>query len=800
MERSEDMPPPRRVMRAAMAALRSVGMITTLVVAGILAAAVAAFLLQVRHEKDAELVLTRDASAVAAAAQVETSSAFRRVKDVASFMAVAGIPSQSNYERYLQEADVIGQDWLEEMVFIQPVRRDQLNEFVAKERRESGRRVNLRLGPAQRDGHWLVSRTLAGQKRAIGLDVKNIPGVDGPLIEAMRTDRERYTRISPAAAGLLNVFLNKPGVVASGPDVLTGVIPVRYGASNTRLGWLLVQIRVSKLVRTADLASLETHLRLLTPRRPGDVVAFSLDGQEPKDPPADSFVSSFDQGQMGWQMSVWSHERPGLSGHAIVVLVLGILASLTLGLLGTAQRRANRAREALLRSEQDRRRDDLTGLPNRVGLGEALEETLAQPSTTAVLFCDLDRFKVINDSLGHQAGDQLLKVVGKRLRASIRQDDVVGRFGGDEFVVICKNLNEGKEAEHVAERVLSTVAAPLKLEGTEVEVNVSIGIAVSSADEPRTCHELLRDADVAMYAAKKARTGQRAFDGALRRDAMDRLDIEGALRSTLKDDLLRVEYQPVVASVGHRLVALEALARFDDPILTAAGPQRVIPVAEEIGLVGALGEKVLMSACEQMVAWNGLRPDAPPLQVSVNVSETQLRDANFVGLVRKTILTSGLAPDQLILELPESAITRNMQLAMNVFLELDEIGVQVSIDDFGSGRSSLTEMIRFTTIDELKLDRSLVSRATAPSVRALLISAVTEIARGLNARLVAVGVETQEQLATVNSSGVERAQGFLFAKSLRPSELSEIVADSEHKIRPQLHSEFAHVAAPTMDF
>jgi len=799
MRRKEDARSLHRVIHVAIVACRSIGAVTTIIVVGVLLSGVAAFLLQSRHEKDGELVFTRDASALAAATQVETSAAFSRLNDLASFLAVAGVPTQSSFQRYLQEANLQGQDWLEGTVFIEPVGPDELQDFVAREYEQSGRRVDLRLDQTVEGEHWLVSRTVAAREDFIGVDVGGIPG-GGPLIDALRTDRQRFTQVAPATAGAVNIFLGQPELLQAGPDLLTGVIPVRDSVKDERLGWLLVQIRVSELVSSASTAGLKTNLRLVNFRQPGDVVAFSLDGTKAKRAPADSFRRYFTHDGMEWELRVWSDARVSLSPLAAVVLILGSFASLALGLLLLIQRKAQSVRQELTLSEENRRRDDLTGLPNRVGLGESLDEALAEASTTAVLFCDLDRFKVINDSLGHQVGDELLKVVARRLRASLRQHDVVGRFGGDEFVAICADLNEPTEVEVVADRILKSVARPMKIDGAEIEVAASVGIAVSTPEEPRTCHELLRDADLAMYAAKRQRSGRRVFDGALRKEALDRLEIESALRTTLKDDLLRVEYQPILNARGHELVAVEALARFNEPVLASAGPQRVIPIAEETGLVGALGARVLELACSQMAGWNQLRPDARPLQMCVNVAEAQLGDPEFPQAVRRALQAAGLPGEQLVLEVPERAITKNMQASANLLRGLAGTGAQISIDDFGTGQSSLAEIMLLTSICEIKIDRSLVSGPGARSVQGLLISAITEIARGLDARLVAEGVETQEQLARATVAGADRVQGFLFSASQRPEQLDAIVSDPGGRIRPSLRSEQApHIAAPTVD-
>jgi diguanylate cyclase (GGDEF)-like protein len=757
-----------------------------------------AMLLQDRSEQEHEVQFTQEATTLATAAHVGTGATFGRINDLTSFLSVAGVPTQNSFQRYLREADLLGQTWLEGVAFVEPVAHEDLAAFVARERRQSGQRVKLRLRDENADEHWLISRTLAPDMDQIGVDVKDIPGFEAVVAAVDLESEPLYLQLTQAQADTYNELVGATDPVGSGSDTLAGVIPVREGGSGARLGWLLVELRPNAIVRTGSTTAAHARLRLLSNAIPGQDILIPLTSDAPYEEEHHGFTQEFSTSGMTWELAISSDEHVGLGGTAVMVLVLGILASLSTGLLLALQRKAHSVGDQLSRSEHDRRIDPLTGLPNRLGLAEAIDEALQDQKTTAVLFCDIDRFKVINDSLGHQAGDELLCLVAQRLQSSTRSDDVVGRFGGDEFVVVCRHLEKAAEAEHVAERILARIAPPVKIAGTRVEVGASVGIALSGPDERRTRDEMLRDADAAMYTAKKMRSGHRLFDAALRRKALDRLSIESALRTTARDGLHRVKYQPIVATGSHRLVALEALARFDHPVLAAAGPERVIPIAEEIGLVRTLGDRVMTAACQQLATWNQMRLDAAPLQVTMNLAESQLRDPELVSKVQQAVLGSGIAPRQLVLELPESAVTQDLNRSMVLLGELAEIGVELAIDDFGSGHSALSDIVRLTTVSELKIDRSLVSGSAASSVRSLLISAISEIAKGLDARLVAVGVETQEQLARISSAGVDRAQGFLFSDPLLPEELTEIITDATNPIRPRLHSESTHAALPAI--
>ena len=763
---------------------------------GVLASIGAGLYLQRQHQEDWQRGFEHDAAELASAIEFETNAAMRQLGVVGSFVAISGRSTQDDFQGELREAELLGEEWVERIALVQPVPASGLRSFVARERRASGRRIDLRLRDARGADHLLIAATVARFGDQIGRDLRGLHVLERRLIATRGNGEPSFFQLKQIDGDALT-YAGAGDLLSSDPGLLTGIVPVRSGPSDALIGWLLVQVRPDRIARAARDSDLASHLTLVDTR--GDDATYALTrGDIPSDPAA-TYTRDFSERGLDWSIAVSPRGDAGLSIAALTVLLLGVLGTIGITGLIAQRRRAERFLSRLSESERDRRADSLTGLPNRVGIGEALEEALADEATTAVLFCDLDRFKIINDSLGHQAGDELLVAVADRLRASLREKDVVGRFGGDEFVAICRELESPSDAHRVAERILANVARPLKVAGTDIEVATSVGIAVSTPDEPRSSDELLRDADTAMYAAKKYRSGMRAFDGALHREAKDRLEIEAALRTALKEDLLRLEYQPIVGSVSHRLEALEALARFEHPVLREAGPQKVIPVAEEVGLIGPLGERVLRLACEQMARWNVMRPDAPPLQVSVNVASAQLRDPSFVKTATRALHASGLHAAQLILELPESAVTRDAARSMEAVRALAEIGVGVSIDDFGSGRLSLTDIAVLETITELKIDRSLVSGPASPSVRGLLVSAIAEIGRGLGANLTAVGVETQEQLAAISSAGVGRAQGFLFSRPQRPEELTEIIATPDRSLRPRVAVESPHMSLEGLD-
>ena len=447
------------------------------------------------------------------------------------------------------------------------------------------------------------------------------------------------------------------------------------------------------------------------------------------------------------------------TAHApAVVDCLELLASQTAALLALMSALSEVSRRA--------DRDELTGLANRsqyaVSVSAALAGLRRSQEAVAVLLLDLDDFKHVNDSLGHHAGDRLLCEVARRIRAALRADDTVCRLGGDEFAIVLPRTNR-RSAEATAERLLDTLAEVLSLDGTVLQASASIGIALSAstADAPE---QLLRAADLAMYLAKQRGKGRYAlFEPQMQLAALDRLALESDLRRALHEQGLSLAYQPVVDLATGRLSGVEALARWTDPQRGAVSPGEFIPVAEESGLVVPLGAWVLQQACRQLLAWDDAGAD-PGLTMAVNVSTRQLEHSGLLEVV-DGCLAGGLDPDRLVLEITETALTGDAEVAQATLVELRARGVQVAVDDFGTGYSSL-DRLRTAPISRLKVDRTFVADITGAGSHVPVVDATLMLSRGFGLVAVAEGVETTAQLDYLRDAGCEYAQGFLLARPL----------------------------------
>jgi diguanylate cyclase (GGDEF)-like protein/PAS domain S-box-containing protein len=423
--------------------------------------------------------------------------------------------------------------------------------------------------------------------------------------------------------------------------------------------------------------------------------------------------------------------------------------------------------------------DPLTDLPNRAFFTRSLDEALQRRDDgtphIAVLFLDLDRFKLINDTLGHEAGDQLLIAVGTRLRGIVRTpNDVVARLGGDEFTVLLDDVRDDAEAVVVAERVIAAMTASITLlETREIVVSTSVGIVRPGPDH-QTGADVLRDADNALYRAKEGgRNRYAVFDASMGAETAERLAIEADLRHVLERGEFRVLYQPKIDLTTERVVAVEAFLRWDHPARGPIAPARFIPIAEETGQIGRIGAWVLETACRVAATWDRVTPDPPIL--SVNLSGKQLHDPLFATDLGSVLHETGLAPRRLRLEIGETTVMKNTEATVQALARLQAIGVRVVIDDFGTGSSSLSSLRRFP-VDTLQLDHSFVAELGRDKDATKVAQAVIGLAHGLGLKVVAEGVERPDQLAQLRALGCEQAQGNLFAPPLTAPKLAAYLA------------------------
>ncbi|KAB2922797.1 MAG: EAL domain-containing protein [Dechloromonas sp.] len=416
--------------------------------------------------------------------------------------------------------------------------------------------------------------------------------------------------------------------------------------------------------------------------------------------------------------------------------------------------------------------DTLTGLPNRLlfvdQLKHAIERSQAHNSTLALLFLDLDRFKYINDTLGHEAGDQLLATMAQRLKGCVRADDCVARLGGDEFTVLLDDLPNPGVAASVAQNICRTVSAPLTIAGQEIVMTASIGISLYP-DDGADVSNLLRHADTAMYRAKQTGSDFCYYESAMESALSDRLKLENDLRRALERDEITVFYQPVIDTASGRIAGVEALVRWLHPEEGIVSPAEFIPIAEETGLILALGERVLRSACLQARSW--LDSGLADLHVAVNLSARQLEQPNLREIVQRALSDSGLPPSSLVLEITESVLMAHASESIDLLRDLRSLGIQLSIDDFGTGYSSLA-YLKHLPANTLKIDRSFIQDIPDDEDAVAIVTGILALAHSLRMNVVAEGVETPAQQATLARLQCDQLQGYLFSRPL-PAEVIE---------------------------
>lgn len=430
--------------------------------------------------------------------------------------------------------------------------------------------------------------------------------------------------------------------------------------------------------------------------------------------------------------------------------------------------------------------DTLTELPNRALFHDRLRHALRRAARRAdyvfaVLFLDLDRFKVINESLGHFAGDRLLVMIARRLELSLRPGDSVARLGGDEFAILLDDIRDASDAIKVADRVHGELSAPFNIGGQELFISSSIGIATSLTGYQRP-EDVLRDADTAMYRAKASGRARHAlFDTAMHAHAVQQLQIERDLRRAVERHEMRVHYQPIISLATGRIGGFEALVRWTHPERGPVSPGDFIPIAEETGLIVPLGRWVLRQACMELATWQRKLGNPRACTLSVNLSSKQLNQPDLAHQIAQILVETGISGDQLQLEITESAILEHPDAAKTILLKLKELGLKLSIDDFGTGYSSLSYLQRFP-IDSLKIDRSFVQHLGQDrgieSDDARIARTIVMIGRNLGKSVVAEGVETAAQLSLMRSVECDHAQGYFFSKAVDgDSALALVAAD-----------------------
>ncbi len=432
-----------------------------------------------------------------------------------------------------------------------------------------------------------------------------------------------------------------------------------------------------------------------------------------------------------------------------------------------------------VRDELQRRalHDELTALPNRALLDDRLDHALARAARTglhtAALFIDLDRFKQVNDSLGHRLGDKMLVEVARRLHECARASDTVARFGGDEFVMLCEDLESPSEAVEVADRVRAAMSAPVELDRRRLPVTVSVGVAVATGDDDGEA--MLRDADLAMYHAKDlGRDRVVLFDQEMRESLVERLQLEGELVQAVDGDQLRVLYQPLFDLQTDDIVGFEALVRWQHPARGQMAPDDFLPMADRLGLMKRIDAWVLETAVTQLASWSDEVVGAQDWQIAVNSSAANFADPAYPTKVREALGGANLDPARLTIELTEHALLSNDGVAKDVIGELRSTGVRVAIDDFGTGYSSFSQVASLA-FDVLKIDRSLIQKLD-DATGAEVVRTVVEMAHSLGLKTVAEGVESAEDLERLRSFGSDVAQGYFIARPLRPEEIPADVA------------------------
>jgi diguanylate cyclase (GGDEF)-like protein/PAS domain S-box-containing protein len=420
--------------------------------------------------------------------------------------------------------------------------------------------------------------------------------------------------------------------------------------------------------------------------------------------------------------------------------------------------------------------DHLTGLPNRTLFTDRLKLALSQAQRTGnhvgLFFLDIDRFKSINDSLGHTAGDALLTTIGRRLSDSMREYDTVSRLGGDEFTVVVSEIHNLSQIEIITNKIMDIFKEPIKVNNQELFVTTSVGISIYP-QHGTSSEALLKNADIAMYKAKeRGKNTYTIYDKSMSTKQMEWLSLETFLRRAMRADEISVVYQPQISAQSGRIAGIEALARWNQKLLGEIPPSKFIPIAEENGLIRQIGSLVLRTACEQVVKWQ--QAFGQGIRVAVNVSNRQLRYGDFVNEVSQVLLETGLSPSLLEIEITESELMESTEDALETVESLKKLGVQIAIDDFGTGYSSLS-YLKQLSVDRLKIDRSFIRDLSSDTNDSLLVKTIIDMAHSLQLSVTAEGVETKEQFKFLHNNGCDEIQGYLIAKPMTADKVANLI-------------------------
>lgn len=744
---------------------------------GLILSGVAAFFVSRSDESAAADRFDRDATVLAAAVDAETRAIFDQLTAAGAFFAIAPRPSQEATYDYLAQVGLDDSPWLRDLGWAESVPPDEVDEFVARERANGLRDFAVESATGGNDEELVVVTrgSTSSVETLIGLDLASFGPIATRVFAAPLSRGEPwFTRVTTPVADLIN---RSRGDLQVEADNLIGILPT-WDSDGRLTGWLLARINPEQLLAADAAQALRSRLELRDPQ-PGTftdpVVAESGIDRAPDGQDAYEMVHSFRAGGITWDLTLSAHKED--RALPLIIFGLGGALSLLVGLVILGRRRTNEVKGRLSESERRLREDSLTGLPNRLGLEEALKRTIserAHEGQAAALFLDIDRFKLINDSLGHSAGDELLVALAGRLTGAIRRGDVVGRFGGDEFLVVICEIEDTEDALAQARRIMGELEAPMQLSFGETQVHASIGVRIIDSDDGDGGAEgVIRDADIAMFAAKRTGDGIRVFDSDMRRAAGDRLVLERALIEAVAADDLSLEYQPIVDEDGN-LAAVEGLLRWHHRELGHVPPAHFLPVAEEVGLMPEIGRQVVRSAVAQAARWN--RTFDSQLQVAINVTGAELYDPDFPHFVAAELRHHQVPAEQMMLEISEELLLEASTVLQVNLDRLRDLGVGLALDDFGTGRSSLSQAGRLSTVTEFKLDRSLVTGVDEPEGQ-VIVRAASDLAAGLGQQVVAEGVEEVGQRDFLVDLGISRFQGFLYSPSVPASRISGWLAD-----------------------